>query len=57
MVNKYCNGSLFNISLIGYSKNLCSGTLKVYYEVVMKKQEYSVCPQEYSVILDDLLDP
>ena len=48
---------MFNISLIGYSKNLCSGTLKVHYEVVMKKQEYSVCPQEYSVILDDLLDP
>ena len=43
-VRKYCNGSLFNISLIRYSKNLCSGTLKVHYEVVMKKQEYSVCP-------------
>ena len=49
-VNKKFKRTLFNTSLIKYSKNIYSGTLEVDYEVAMKKQEYSV-------ISVDLLDP
>ena len=42
MDQKKWDEGLFNSSLIKCSINLYSGTLKVHYEVAMKKQEYSV---------------